>query len=210
MENCDGCNLHCSRTQIVYPTRCEPNRILAIGEAPGIEEDDCGQGFVGKAGKQLDALLFEHNLHRGRDYGVANIVRCHPPQDRPPRRDEKDACIPYLVKTIIEFHPRVLLLVGKTAASEFMGRGTLYDHIKKASDSPILDINRSKMTLRKTIEKLDTAHFINGIIIVPMPHTSPLAWNRKAKDGRAWKDIGIEQIGYASGLLMTAGPSPDR
>ena len=202
MVNCNNCDLHCSRTHIVFPTSCDTNKILAIGEAPGAEEDETGQGFVGQAGKQLDALLTRHNLHRGCDYGVANIVRCRPPKNRPPKRAEIDACIPLLVQTIIEFHPRVLLLVGHSAAREFMGSGTLYDHIQKAKGSPIFDINRSHKTLRKIIEKSNNAQFLNEIMIVPMPHTSPLAWNNEAKDGRVWRDIGIEQIGYASSLLV--------
>lgn len=75
-------SLAVSRCGIVYPTPCPPGGLLAIGEAPGFEEDEIGEGFVGQAGRTLDALLVGRGLERNRDYGVANIVRCRPDGNR--------------------------------------------------------------------------------------------------------------------------------
>ncbi|WP_312261253.1 uracil-DNA glycosylase family protein [Candidatus Igneacidithiobacillus taiwanensis] len=88
INDCRQCPVLCqSRTRIV---EADPvvGGLLVIGEAPGADEDWEGRGFVGRAGRTLHALLAQHGMKRGRDYGCANIVRCRPPGNRKPSADE--------------------------------------------------------------------------------------------------------------------------
>jgi uracil-DNA glycosylase family 4 len=91
-----------SRTRIVFPTPCPPGGLLAIGEAPAADEDEVGEGFVGRAGRVLDALLAQYGLERNRDYGVANIVRCRPENNRKPDWQEITNCLPWLAVFLLE------------------------------------------------------------------------------------------------------------
>lgn len=132
---CTRCpNLCVSRTKIVSPDLPEfgrPCRLLVIGEAPGADEDREGKGFVGRAGRILHRLLEEQSLHRGYDYGCANVVRCRPPENRKPIEMEIDNCVPFLVETIIKARPQALLLVGATPTKMICGAGALLDRIEQ-------------------------------------------------------------------------------
>lgn len=190
---CSG--LVASRTQIVFPTQCPPGGLLAIGEAPGAEEDEIGEGFVGQAGRTLNALLVQHGLERNRDYGVANIVRCRPDGNRRPSKEETSNCLPLLSAFLLATRPKVLLLVGGTATKTFLGSGSLYWHIERTRRSPVLLAKDVHPALRDAIRSLHGV--LDGVLAVPMPHTSGMAWNRKAPDGRGWREIGAEQIDLA-------------
>jgi len=169
--------------------------LLAIGEAPGAEEDEIGEGFVGRAGRELDALLVQHGLERNRDYGVANIVRCRPENNRAPSRQEIANCLPLLAAFMMAWRPTVLLLVGTAATEVFLGHGTLMWQIWRSRNSPVLLAKDAHPALRSTIR---TLHNLAGpVYAIPMPHTSGLAWNRKASDGRRWREIGEEQVRLA-------------
>lgn len=184
-----------SRTRIVFPTPCPPGGLLAIGEAPGVEEDEIGEGFVGQAGRTLDALLVQHGLERNRDYGVANIVRCRPEDNRRPSRHEIDNCLLWLSALLLTTHPKVLLLVGTTATKVFLGPGPLYWHIERSRKTPVLLAKDANPTLRHAIRLLHG--MLGGVFAVPMPHTSGMAWNRRASNGKVWREIGEEQVELA-------------
>lgn len=197
---CPG--LVASRSSIVSPTPCPPGGLLAIGEAPGADEDEIGEGFVGQAGRTLDALLVRHGLERNRDYGVANIVRCRPDGNRKPDKTEIANCLPWLAGFLLEFRPAVLLLVGGTATEVFLGPGALYWQIERSRKSPVLLIKDAHPMLKPAIRAL---HSASGVArAVPMPHTSGMAWNRKAPNGKAWCKIGEEQVALAVKLLERA------
>ena len=122
---CSHCqNLVSCRTQIVLATPCQTGGLLAIGEAPGADEDLKGIGFIGTAGKTLDRLLSVHGIGRD-DYGRANICRCRPPENRKPTSSEISACLPFLADVIHTFKPRVIIAVGGTPTAVFCGKGTL-------------------------------------------------------------------------------------
>ena len=127
-KNCDDCSLCSRRTQIVMPTPCLPGGLLAIGEAPGAEEDIAGEGFVGRAGKTLDKLLGIYGIARS-DYGRANLCRCRPVDDagknRKPTAKEIEACLPKLAEFIGECRPGVILCVGWTPGQVFVPAGSL-------------------------------------------------------------------------------------
>ena len=193
---CEKCEALCaSRARIVEPDLPEfgrPCRVLVVGEAPGADEDAQGKGFVGRAGRTLHALLEEHGLRRGYEYGCANIVRCRPPENRRPTKTEIGNCLPNLSEVISRTRPRVVLAVGDTAARVFMGKPGLMENIDRlhhADQRPGPFLHGSLLHVTWPFE---TRLFI-------MPHTSPLAWNRNAPDGcrqhgRKWSEIGREQV----------------
>ncbi len=199
-SDCKLCpGLVASRTQIVLPTPCPHAGLLAIGEAPGADEDVRGEGFVGQAGKTLDDLLVRHGLERRRDYGVANIVRCRPNGNRKPSKDEINHCLPWLADFLGKTCPKVLLLIGATAASVFLGPGALGWHIAQSRRSPPLLAKNAHPMLQPAIGRLHDA--VGGVFAIPMPHTSGMAWNRKAPTGKLWREIGQEQVELAAELL---------
>jgi DNA polymerase len=193
--SCDLCPTLCaSRTQIVLATPAPLGGLLAIGEAPGAEEDQLGEGFIGRAGRTLDTLLARHGISRS-EYGRANICRCRPPNNRKPEKSEIAACLPNLASLILEARPKVLLLVGGTPTTVFFGAGTLFSHIQAASLAPAAPIEPAHPDLKSIRLSARSPRAI------PMPHTSPLAFNRFAPDGRKWAAIAEEQIALAVKML---------
>lgn len=195
--NCERCSELCAvRTQIVAPS-CPPGGLLAIGEAPGAEEDRLGFGFAGQAGKTLDALLASHGVPRAA-YGQANICRCRPPGNRRPVRAEVDNCVPLLAEFLLERRPRILLLVGGTAAAYFLGPGPLFQHLERSAQAGGVRIDQAvcHAALRGVAETLSAR-------VIPMPHTSGMAWHRKAPNGESWKDLGRRQVELAVRLLKS-------
>lgn len=194
--DCKLCHrLAASRTLIVFPTPCPPGGLLAVGEAPGVEEDEIGEGFVGQAGRTLDTLLVRHGLERNRDYGVANIVRCRPDGNRKPDKTEIANCLLWLSAFLLRTRPRVLLLVGSTAAEVFLGPGPLHWQIERSRNSPVLLAKDAHPILQPAIRRLHGA--VDGIFAIPMPHTSGMAWNRRVSNGKVWREIGEEQVELA-------------
>jgi len=192
-SNCSRCTeLAHSRQQIVLPDQPEPGYrplIVVIGEAPGEQEDRKGVGFVGRAGKTLELELSHHGLERRKDYLCANLIRCRPPGNRVPRAEEKEACLPFLDHYLRVIQPRWILTVGNSATQTFAGKGTLQSHIRTLQEQnwrPVLD--RLHPRVAKFIEDL-------GLQVVPVPHTSPLAWNRYNPEGDSWQ--GIARIQFA-------------
>ncbi len=115
VRGCTKCELHCSRTQTVFGVGEENADLLIVGEAPGAEEDQRGEPFVGRAGQLLDAMLGAISLSRKEVY-IANILKCRPPSNRDPKAAESAACSPYLVRQIALLQPKVILALGRIAA----------------------------------------------------------------------------------------------
>ncbi|MBU2770092.1 uracil-DNA glycosylase [Acidithiobacillus caldus] len=198
-DHCALCPSLCtSRAQVVLPDTPDFGRsckLLVIGEAPGADEDRQGKGFVGRSGRMLHSLLEEQELQRGHDYGCANIVRCRPPGNRKPTAKEIWNCLPNLADTIVQTHPKVLLLVGGTAVSVFLGGGTLLHQVTASREFPMLRFGNFSPAHPILAEGLAA---LEDVVAIPMPHTSPLAWNRKSKDGTPWSVIGREQVKRAA------------
>jgi len=194
-NHCRCCPSLCtSRRQIVLPSPTTSG-LIAIGEAPGLEEDRLGYGFAGQAGKTLEKLLGEHGIPSP-EFGRANVCRCRPPDNRKPTRQEADACLPLLAEFLLETRPKVLLLVGGTAASYFLGKGSLFEAIEasRIPNGTRLDLLRCHIALTRAADELVPK-------VIPMPHTSGMAWNRKAPNGEIWRYIGRRQVGLAVDLL---------
>jgi DNA polymerase len=119
--HCPRCDLKLSRTNVVVGSGPLDAKIILIGEAPGKNEDLKGEPFVGSAGRNLNELLEEAGIKR-KDVYITNIVKCRPPENRPPRPDEVGACNPYLRTQVDVIKPKAIVLLGKTAAETMLGR----------------------------------------------------------------------------------------
>ena len=130
---CTACRLHNGRTHAVPGEGPAGARVFLIGEAPGRSEDASGRPFVGSAGQVLDAALAAVRLPR-REVFITNVVKCRPPENRPPRTDEAKACRPYLLGEIAAVRPKVIVTLGSTALRMLLGpeadlrggRGTVF------------------------------------------------------------------------------------
>lgn len=133
--NCSRCKLsRQGRKQIVFGTGDAHAELMFIGEGPGADEDQQGLPFVGRAGQLLNNMINAMGLKREQVY-IANIVKCRPPQNRTPERDECDTCSPFLMRQIGVIKPKVIVALGATAAKNLLGvqesmaslRGRFYD-----------------------------------------------------------------------------------
>jgi uracil-DNA glycosylase family 4 len=133
--NCQRCKLaKLGRKQIVFGTGDPHAELMFIGEGPGADEDAQGLPFVGRAGQLLNNMIAAMGLKREQVY-IANIVKCRPPGNRTPERDECDTCSPFLMRQIQVIRPKVIVALGATAAKNLLGvndsmasmRGRFYD-----------------------------------------------------------------------------------
>ncbi|MBX5460309.1 MAG: uracil-DNA glycosylase [Steroidobacteraceae bacterium] len=116
---CTKCSLHTTRTQGVFGVGNRRADWLVIGEAPGAEEDQQGEPFVGRAGQLLNQMLRAIGLQRESVF-IANVLKCRPPNNRDPKPDEVAACMPYLMRQIALLRPRLILAVGRIAAQNLL------------------------------------------------------------------------------------------
>lgn len=121
VAGCQACGLCKQRKQAVFGVGSETGPWLFVGEGPGADEDAQGEPFVGQAGKLLDAMLAAVNVKRGRDSYIANVVKCRPPGNRTPTLDEANACAGYLDRQIELISPKIIVGLGKTAATRLLG-----------------------------------------------------------------------------------------
>jgi len=122
LGECRRCRLCEGRSQIVFGDGNPHAELLFVGEGPGAEEDRRGLPFVGRAGELLTAMI-EKGLGIARsDVYICNIVKCRPPGNRTPQSDEANTCRPFLDGQIAAVRPRVIVALGKPAASLLLGR----------------------------------------------------------------------------------------
>lgn len=96
LQKCERCGLCRTRTQAVWGVGNPQTRVLLVGEAPGKNEDEQGEPFVGRSGQLLDKMLAVVDLDRKRNIYITNIVKCRPPENRDPAPEEVAACLGYL------------------------------------------------------------------------------------------------------------------
>jgi len=112
---CTLCGLCKTRTNVVFYDGNPQAKLMIIGEGPGQHEDETGVPFVGKAGQLLTRILESVNIDRKNDVYICNVVKCRPPQNRVPAKEEMDACRPFLEAQIDFIKPKIVLLAGATA-----------------------------------------------------------------------------------------------
>jgi len=116
---CQKCSLGRTRTNFVFGVGDPHAEIVLIGEAPGADEDEQGEPFVGRAGQLLNKILAAINLKREEVY-ICNILKCRPPNNRDPLPAEVDACEPYLVKQLEIMKPKLILALGRIAGQTLL------------------------------------------------------------------------------------------
>ncbi|MGD9564109.1 MAG: uracil-DNA glycosylase [Pyrinomonadaceae bacterium] len=112
--NCTRCPLSEERTQVVHTTGNFNADLMFIGEAPGRDEDEQGEPFVGRAGQLLNKIIAAIGMTRS-DVAIGNINRCRPPGNRTPTLDEAHTCRPFLLREIAVIKPKVIVVMGNTA-----------------------------------------------------------------------------------------------
>ncbi len=122
LHNCQLCKLSkLGRTQVVFGVGNPHASIMFVGEAPGFNEDQKGEPFVGAAGKLLNDLLTSAGLSRDQIY-IANVIKCRPPNNRDPEPDEVDTCKPFLMQQIALIKPKLVCTLGNWATQTLMER----------------------------------------------------------------------------------------
>ncbi len=121
VEACTECGLCRGRNRSVPGVGDLQAEWLFVGEAPGVEEDAKGEPFVGQAGRLLDNMLAALALARGANVYIANVVKCRPPGNRTPEPREAEACRPYLDRQIALIEPKIIMALGKCAATTLLG-----------------------------------------------------------------------------------------
>jgi uracil-DNA glycosylase family 4 len=119
VRRCTLCRLSEGRRQAVPGEGSYDTPLMFVGEGPGADEDLQGRPFVGRAGQLLTKIIAAMKFTRDEVY-ITNIVKCRPPENRTPFRDEVEACQPYLLTQIRTIGPRVIVALGKTATSFFV------------------------------------------------------------------------------------------
>jgi uracil-DNA glycosylase family 4 len=143
LGDCTRCKLHKQgRKQIVFGVGNPHAELMFVGEGPGADEDTQGEPFVGRAGQLLNNMIKAMGIRR-EDVYIANIVKCRPPGNRTPERDECETCSPFLMRQIAVVKPKVIVALGAVAAKNLLAmnasmselRGRFYDFMPAGAQS---------------------------------------------------------------------------
>jgi len=118
--NCTRCKLHKARTNIVFGVGNPKAELMFVGEGPGADEDAQGEPFVGRAGKLLTQMIEQGMGLKRSDVYIANVVKCRPPENRLPEKDEIATCSPYLLRQIDVIKPKVIVCLGSCSAQTLL------------------------------------------------------------------------------------------
>jgi uracil-DNA glycosylase len=177
--DCTRCKLHRGRTKLVFGDGNPKADLVFVGEGPGRDEDMQGLPFVGRAGKLLTQMIEAMGLQR-RDVYICNVVKCRPPENRTPEKDEVETCSPFLLRQLDAISPKVIVCLGSVAAQT------------------LLETNRGISHFRG--EWLD----FRGRKLMATYHPAYLLRNPSAK-GEVWKDL--QKVMSVLGLRGKKGPS---
>jgi uracil-DNA glycosylase len=153
--DCTRCKLHQQgRKQIVFGVGNPHADLMFVGEGPGADEDAQGEPFVGRAGQLLNNMIKAMGIRR-EDVYIANIVKCRPPGNRTPERDECETCSPFLMRQIAVIKPKVIVALGAVAAKNLLAinapmselRGRFYDFMPTGARSSDSDWQGSKLAV---------------------------------------------------------------
>jgi DNA polymerase len=164
VDACVACGLAGCRKKSVPGIGDVHAEWLLVGEAPGSEEDAKGEPFVGQAGRLLDNMLAALGMKRGENVYIANVLKCRPPNNRTPEPREVDACRPYLDRQIALIGPKLIVALGKSAATTLLG------------------VDATIASLRGRV------HRYQGVPLVVTYHPAYLLRNLPDK-AKAWEDL---------------------
>jgi len=176
---CTRCKLHRGRTKLVFGDGNPKAELVFVGEGPGRDEDAQGLPFVGRAGKLLTQMIEAMGLQR-KDVYICNVVKCRPPENRTPEKDEVETCSPFLLRQLDAIAPKVIVCLGSVAAQT------------------LLQTNRGISHFRG--EWLD----FRGRKLLATYHPAYLLRNPGAK-GEVWKDL--QKVMAVLGLQVKKGSS---
>jgi uracil-DNA glycosylase family 4 len=177
--DCKRCKLCQKRTNIVFGAGSAKAELVFVGEGPGHDEDIQGLPFVGRAGKLLTQMIEAMGLRRD-DVYICNVVKCRPPENRQPEKDEVGTCSPFLLRQIDAIAPKVIVCLGSTAAQA------------------LLETNRGISQFRgQWLE-------FRGRKLLATYHPAYLLRNPAAK-GEVWKDL--QKVMAELGLQVKKGKS---
>lgn len=163
ISGCMKCRLGSARKNFVFGVGSPNAKLVLIGEAPGADEDEQGEPFVGRAGQLLNKILAAVQLRR-EDVYICNILKCRPPNNRDPFPDEVDSCEPFLKKQLEVIAPKLILCLGRIAGQT------------------LLKTNASLTELRKNVYRYE------GIKVMVTFHPAALLRNPNWKRP-AWEDV---------------------
>jgi uracil-DNA glycosylase len=179
LGDCTRCKLHRGRNKIVFGDGNPRADLVFVGEGPGADEDAQGLPFVGRAGKLLTQMIEAMGLQR-KDVYIGNIVKCRPPENRTPEKDEVATCSPFLLRQIDVIAPKVIVCLGSVAAQT------------------LLETNRGISQFRgQWLE-------FRGRKLLATYHPAYLLRNPSAK-GEVWKDL--QKVMMVLGLEIKKGKS---
>lgn len=125
VARCRACSLCETRKQTVFGVGNVNARWMLIGEAPGSEEDQRGEPFVGQAGRLLDNMLRSLGMTREGQTPdavyIANVLKCRPPGNRNPQPEEVRRCEPFLMRQVELVNPSLIIVMGRFAAQSLLG-----------------------------------------------------------------------------------------
>ena len=166
LGDCRRCKLAPTRKTIVFGDGNPHAELVFIGEGPGADEDEQGLPFVGRAGKLLNRMMQTVGLKR-EDVYICNVVKCRPPGNRTPEKDEVDACSPFLYRQIEAIKPRLICCLGAPAVRTVLGikegitkiRGQFYNFgstkaLATVHPAYVLRNPREEKILREDFEKI--------------------------------------------------------
>ena len=182
VDACVACGLASTRKQSVPGVGDTHAEWLLIGEAPGSEEDAKGEPFVGQAGKLLDNMLAALGMKRGENVYIANVLKCRPPNNRTPEPREVDACRPYLDRQIALIGPKLIVALGKSAATTLLG------------------VDATIASLRGRV------HRYRGVPLVVTYHPAYLLRNLPDK-AKAWEDLLLARRTLRGAAATDAAPA---
>ncbi|HEY6290301.1 MAG TPA: uracil-DNA glycosylase [Terriglobia bacterium] len=166
LGDCQRCKLAAGRKNIVFGQGSPHAELVFVGEGPGADEDEQGLPFVGRAGQLLNRMLQLVAIRR-EDVYICNVVKCRPPGNRTPERDEVESCSPFLFRQIGAIHPRLVCCLGAPAVKTVLGlkegilklRGRFYDFggckaLATVHPAYVLRNPREEKILREDFEKI--------------------------------------------------------
>jgi DNA polymerase len=179
LGDCTRCKLHKTRKNIVFADGNPKAELVFVGEGPGADEDAQGLPFVGRAGKLLNQMIEAMGLRR-QDVYICNVVKCRPPENRLPEKDEIEKCSPFLLRQLDTIAPKVIVCLGACAAQT------------------LLETNRGISQFRG--QWLD----FRGYKLMATYHPAYLLRNPSAK-AEVWKDL--QKVMAVLGLELKKGKS---
>lgn len=182
IAGCTACPLCRTRHQTVPGVGDHGADWLFVGEAPGAEEDARGEPFVGQAGRLLDSMLAALGMSRARNVYIANVLKCRPPNNRTPEPGEAAACQPYLERQLALLRPKLIVALGKSAASLLL-----------STDATIASLR-------------GRVHDYRGVPLIVTYHPAYLLRNLPDK-AKSWEDLLLARATVAQGAQL-APPEP--